>query len=295
MDGTGGGEQPLPRSLAPLLGASRRDGGEQPESTRGRLLTLLGEFVLPAGGSVWTRTLVLALGSLGVSEHAARQAIARSEDRGWLGRSRHGRRTRWSLTDEMTSLLSAGAERIYTFGRIDRPWPGTWLLLWASVHEADRRTRTRLTTELSWAGFGTAGSGTWITPWVDREDEVVRLVGELGVEARTFRAELGELGAPDELAQQAWDLPVLAERYRSFLDDTAHEGHTDGLDAVRELAAAVHRWRHFPFLDPELPAALLPEQWPGRAAAERFAAVRGRLLEPATAWWVTTESGRGAD
>jgi phenylacetic acid degradation operon negative regulatory protein len=32
----------------------------------------------------------------------------------------------------------------------------------------------------------------------------------------------------------------------------------------------VQQWRHVPFLDPGLPAELLPASWPGPAAAERF-------------------------
>jgi phenylacetic acid degradation operon negative regulatory protein len=50
-------------------------------------------------------------------------------------------------------------------------------------------------------------------------------------------------------------------------------------DYVRVLTA----WRRLPFLDPGLPAELLPEQWPGLAAAEAFAVLRGRLAGPARA------------
>jgi phenylacetic acid degradation operon negative regulatory protein len=34
----------------------------------------------------------------------------------------------------------------------------------------------------------------------------------------------------------------------------------------------VHEWRRFPFLDPRLPAELLPEGWIGDHARELFAA-----------------------
>jgi len=32
----------------------------------------------------------------------------------------------------------------------------------------------------------------------------------------------------------------------------------------------VHEWRRFPFLDPQLPRALLPPGWSGSKAAELF-------------------------
>ena len=62
-------------------------------STRGYLLTVLGEFVLPVGGRVWTAALLDALGALGVEERTARQAVWRSAERGLLESERVGRRS----------------------------------------------------------------------------------------------------------------------------------------------------------------------------------------------------------
>jgi len=67
-------------------------------STRGYLLTVLGEFVLPVGGRVWTAALLDALGALGVEERTARQAVWRSAERGLLESERIGRRTHRFLT-----------------------------------------------------------------------------------------------------------------------------------------------------------------------------------------------------
>ena len=39
----------------------------------------------------------------------------------------------------------------------------------------------------------------------------------------------------------------------------------------------MHEWRKFLFADPGLPAELLPEDWPGHTAAERFAREASRL------------------
>ena len=49
-----------------------------------------------------------------------------------------------------------------------------------------------------------------------------------------------------------------------------------GLDSVTDEAALraqtrlVHEWRRFPFLDPRLPAQLLPDNWSGVKAADLF-------------------------
>jgi phenylacetic acid degradation operon negative regulatory protein len=43
-------------------------------------------------------------------------------------------------------------------------------------------------------------------------------------------------------------------------------------------------WRQFPYLDPGLPAELLPDGWIGSRAADEFFALRSMLEEPARAY-----------
>ena len=40
--------------------------------------------------------------------------------------------------------------------------------------------------------------------------------------------------------------------------------------ALRAQTRLVHEWRRFPFLDPRLPAQLLPDSWSGAKAADLF-------------------------
>ncbi len=277
-----------PAALAPVLGANR-DGSATADSSRGLLVTVLGEFVLPAGGSVWTQTLIASMEQLGVQSKATRQSLARMEKREWLKRDRVGRRTRWLLTGSFADLLAEGAERIYGFGAEPRRWDGRWLVVMASVPERDRNVRYRMGLELSWAGMGSLGQGLWICPWVDHEPAVTELLNRLDVSAISFRAELGSLGSGSDLVAQAWDLPDLAARYQRFLATTESLSRAavvaEPVEAATALADVVHHWRRFPFLDPDLPHELLPADWPGRAAARRFAELRAVLTEPARCWW----------
>lgn len=276
-------------SLAGALGAGGTPGAE---STRGLLTTVLGEFVLPTGGQVWTQTLLEALALLGIREKAARQAVARMHERGWLDRNRRGRQTRWTLTPPTTNLLNVGAERIYGFGQEARPWDGEWILLLASVPETDRQARYRMNSGLRWAGFGSLGQGSWISPWTDRESSAVKVLADLNVEATSFVSRLGQLGDGARLANEAWELPSLRVHYEQFLADTSELAgrHIDREQAVVELARLVHRWRQFPFADPDLPGQLLPTDWPGPEASARFSQLREQLLAPATSWWAETEN-----
>jgi phenylacetic acid degradation operon negative regulatory protein len=271
----------------------RQDAAAGADTGRGLLLTVLGELVLPAGGSAWTQTLVELLDALGVRDKAARQTLARMHERGWLERERVGRRTRWTLTAELRSLLDEGAARIYSFGQGDRQWDGRWLVLLASVPERDRQARYRMNVGLGWAGFGTIGPGIWVSPWLDREGAAVGLLRRLGVDGTSFRAELGELGDPVRIADAAWDLPSLRARYDGFLTPSAGATPVHGLGAATELVQLVHAWRRFPFLDPDLPAAVLPADWPGARAARVFGERRAALAGEAGRWWATTDLGYG--
>ena len=209
-----------------------------------------------------------------------------------MDRTKVGRQTRWSLSPYARTVLESGAERIYSFGATTRQWDGRWIVLLASVPERDRHLRYAMANGLGWAGFGTLGNGTWLSPWLGQEGTAVELLNGLGVEATSFRAEVGNLGSPTGLVAQAWDLPELRQAYTRFLTDVdLLDGQSSsGLAAVAELTGLVHQWRRFPLLDPDLPAELLPASWPGVAAAQRFGELRARLRGPAMAWWEATEA-----
>jgi len=240
-------------------------------AARSLLLTVLGEFVLPRPGGVWQEALLGALGLLGFSDAAARQAVARSSREGWLRAERVGRRSRIHLSDGTAELLRDGARRIYSFGA-PVAWDGRWLLVALRVPERQRRQRHRLTTRLAWSGFGSLGGGLWITPHVDREAQVLGAVDGAGaaVELVSFRAELGALGDTTRVLESAWDLPGLRDHYVQFLADF---GRLRARSPERVFAAQtglVHAWRKFPFIDPDLPDDLLPRDWPRRRAFQLF-------------------------
>src|SRR3954468_22657368 len=159
-------------------------------AARSVLLTLLGEYVLPARTGVWQETLISALGTMDYKTQAARQALARSVSAGWLTTERRGRRSRMRLTGETSAMLRTGADRIYGFGA-PRAWDGRWLLVTLRVPEQRREVRHQLRTQLAWAGFGSLGGGLWISPHAEREAELANMVAEASeAEVLSFRAEL---------------------------------------------------------------------------------------------------------
>ncbi len=241
-------------------------------SARSLLLTVLGEFVLPDGQPVWTSTLIDLLGDLDVAEKAARQAIMRTADSGWIQASRVGRQTRWSLTAAGTRLLREGTDRIYGFAAEERPWDGRWLVMTVGVPENNRALRQSLRTRLGWTGLGSVNATTWVTPRVDREPEACRALEELGLDkgSWSFIASAGRLGDERSLARTAWDLDAIERRYEEFLDLVSRPRPRTDRQALIAQVRLVQEWRRFPLLDPALPRELLPPRWSGNRAAEVF-------------------------
>jgi phenylacetic acid degradation operon negative regulatory protein len=250
-------------------GLSRRPAAGAP-SARALLFTLLGEFVLPGGGTAWTSAVIGAFARLGVAEKAARQALMRTAAGGWLAAEKDGRRTRWHLTAAARQLLTEGAERIYSFTPGAENWGGRWLLVAARVPDGDRSARHIVRTRLSWAGFGSLSPGLWISAHPEREAEAARVLREAGLagDAHLFVATRSGLADAGGMVRAAWDLAAIEREYERFIAEFS--GPEPG-DVLARQVALVHAWRRFPAIDPALPAELLPARWSGLEAVRLFA------------------------
>ena len=239
-------------------------------AARSVLLTVLGEYVMPRRDALWQETLIDALGTLGYKPQAARQALARSVTAGWLRTERVGRRSRVELTAETSAMLESGARRIYAFGS-PWEWDGRWLVVVLRVPEERRDVRHQARTQLAWAGFGSLGGGLWISPHAEREEELRGLSGEgSAAELLSLRAEFGSLGDPRKIVEEAWDLDAVSAAYTTFIDDFARRRPRTPAAVFAAQTMLVHEWRKFPFLDPDLPAEMLPAGWPREPAHDLF-------------------------
>lgn len=261
---------------------SRRDAAGS-SSARGLIFTILGEYVLPAGGTVWTSTIIETMSRLGVEEKATRQALMRIAADGWLTAERVGRRTRWRLTPSADRLLTEGSERIYGFGARREGWDGNWLLILARTPEAERPARHVLRSRLTGSGFGSPAPGIWISTHAGRLGEVERALAEAGLarEAQIFRGTHAD-GQLPVLVSQAWNLAALGRAYDTFIAAFATASTGDPLAAMIGL---VHAWRRFPWTDPDLPSELLPPRWPRPRAATVFRRRHAQWAAAATRGW----------
>ena len=281
--------------------AAARAGDRYPRPRRGDsaksvLVTLLGEFVLPGGGAIWTGTVIEALALLGFAERNARQALARAGDDGLIEPERHGRRTRWHLTASGRQLLEDGAERIYGFGQRDDEWDGRWLVVHCAVPETMRRERHQLHTRLAFEGFGFLSPTVAVSPHCRLEDVAGRIIAGLELRdlATVFTASTGQLSPDATVLDRAWDLTSLQTDYRSFLESVDRMDPANSEERFTALVQLVNEWRRFPFTDPEFPRDLLPNDWIGLEALREFERCHARWSPDATTHYKEIESIQGA-
>lgn len=232
--------------------------------------------------------LVRVLSPLGVTAPAVRTAISRMVRQGWLTPVRLEGGRGYELTDRARQRLDDAAVRIYRTR--ERGWKGGWdlLVLQSMPHRAGRE---RVRNGLSFLGYASLTDDTWISP--NPSPEVQQLLDAEGAVATRFEAYDGH---PSVLARTAWDIDALGTAYAAWHEEArrlvSDPDSTLGLGDLDDDERAfvvrshlVHEWRKFLFTDPGLPVELLPEQWPGHAAA-RFFAEEAARLHPAAARFV---------
>lgn len=253
---------------------------------------MLGEFVLPNGGSAWTNSLIKMLELVSVNEANARQVTARLGEDGVLRSKRLGRATKWELTPAGERLLSDGAQRIYEFGANPEAWDGRWIVAVTAVPEEMRAKRHQVRTRLGFAGFGFLTPGVAVSPHTKRLEAASAVLTALKLEPSPmlFIAKATDIVPEGELIRRAWDLEHLESRYASFISEFGRSRPKGGPATFTSLVRLVHEWRQFPFDDPEIPVELLPAKWPGPKAKEVFDHQRATWSPTAHDWYQTIES-----
>ena len=248
------------------------------------IVTVYGLYSRDAGGWMSVASLVSLLGDLGVDEPAVRSSISRLKRRGILVARRAGGAAGYELSEGAQAILREGDHRIF---RRERARLGDgWLLAVFSVPEAERHQRHVLRSQLSRLGFGTAAPGVWIAPAYLHE-ATVEMLARLGLSgyADLFHADHLAFGDLASKVRQWWDLDRTERLASDFV--AAYEPVLLGWqgrraasrprEAFADYVRVLTDWRRLPYLDPGLPAELLPPGWTGARAAEIFFTLQSRL------------------
>lgn len=260
---------------------------------RSLILTVYGAFVRDLGGWVAIADLITLMRDLDVEGQAVRSSISRLKRRGALVPERRDGAVGYALSEDARAIFAEGDRRIFGRSGPSRVDDG-WVLALFSVPESEREKRHLLRSRLTWLGFGNAAAGVWVAP-AHLRGETESVLRRLGLDGyvHLFRADYVGFGATRDVVAQWWDLDALQRWYGRFVTSYApmlqrwqarsgggDEADVDEALAFRDYVVALTDWRRLPYLDPGLPADLLPEDWAGSRAADVFDGVSALLREP---------------
>ncbi len=257
---------------------------DQP-APRSLIVTLYGAYGRFVPGPVPVAELIRLLAAVGVDAPSVRSSVSRLKRRGLLVPARTAKGAAgYELSADARQLLEDGDRRIYATAP---PRDEGWVLAVFSVPESERQKRHVLRSRLAGLGFGTAAPGVWIAP-ARFHEETRHTLERLGLDRYVdfFRGEhLGFAATADAVARW-WDLSRIAEEHEAFLARHAgvlraweERADTPPEEAYRDYLLALDSWRHLPYTDPGLSAALLPEDWPGARSAAVFHGLHTRLRD----------------
>ncbi|MGW1209802.1 PaaX family transcriptional regulator [Streptomyces sp. NPDC002499] len=257
---------------------------DQP-APRSLIVTLYGAYGRFVPGPVPVAELIRLLAAVGVDAPSVRSSVSRLKRRGLLLPARTAQGTAgYELSAEARQLLDDGDRRIYAEVP---PEDEGWVLAVFSVPESERQKRHVLRSRLAGLGFGSAAPGVWIAParlYEETRHTLVRL--RLDPYVDLFRGEHLGFAPTVQAVARWWDLAAIAKEHDAFLDRHARvlrdwqgrpAADTRPEEAYRDYLLALDSWRHLPYVDPGLPARLLPEDWPGARSAAVFRGLHERL------------------
>ena len=253
----------------------------RPSRTWSVIITFYGDAIVPRGGSVWLGTLLDFFKALDVEEGVVRTAMSRLAADGWIERTKVGRNSFYRLAEKGLSTFRAATEHIYFV----RPpgWTGRFDLVLAANGAGRDGLREALRGSLEASGYGALLPGLWLAPETQNRPAVEAPALRLSAEA--------DLATSRKLAAEAWPLAQIGEAYRRFselfapLDQAlAAKPGLAPLEALVARILLIHEYRRVILRDPILPAALLPDDWPGDAARQICARLYHKLVTASEQW-----------
>ncbi len=248
----------------------------EPSRTGSIIVTVFGDAIVPRGGSVWLGTLLEFFETLDIDSGVVRTAMSRLAADGWLTREKVGRNSFYRLADKGRQTFEAATRHIYDPPPSD--WTGRFELLLIGSEDRDASREA-----LKNAGFGSPLPGVWVAP------------SGVPVPKEASGAIRLEVVAEDDngrrLLSTSWPLDRTADAYVKFIKTfeplrawIGRGANLSDIDAFTARILLIHYYRRVVLRDPLLPAALLPANWPGRAARELCGEIYRALLGPSEQW-----------
>jgi phenylacetic acid degradation operon negative regulatory protein len=229
--------------------------------------------------------LIRLMDALDTDEAAVRSTISRLKRGGLLEPHSRAGHAGYLLTSMGRDLLRESDQR--NFERDRAKAEDGWVTIVFSVPESERSKRHTLRSRLKWLGYGSVSSGVWIAPGtlLDETEDMIRRHG-LADYVEFFLGSHRSAHSTETGVSRWWDLQEIESGYTDFIaafgpvPALADAGLTDR-ECFAQFVRLMTSWRRLPFVDPGIPADLLPHGWQVDEARELLAKLDSLLRGPA--------------
>lgn len=256
--------------ISPLVAKVRRNLTLRANSL---LITIYGDALAPRGQAVWLGSLIGLVDLFGLSARLVRTSAFRLTADDWLAATKIGRRSFYKLSEVGLLRVQHADRRIYEF-RLP-PWDGRWTL---AVLDSSMRgtTRARLKRELLWESFGQLSPSVFAHPHVDHRSlqEILKAAQAEELVAMLSAESIADYSRRplQTIMHDTFRLAKVEQAWKQFI--ARFEPVSNSVKSLSQAEACfvrtllIHEYRRVLLRDPNLPAALLPDQWPGLHARQ---------------------------
>lgn len=268
----------------------------RPGSTTSLLLTIIGTHLREQGRWLPAATFVALMETIDIPAARTRTALTRLKHKGMLASESRDGIAGFSLPDAALPALERGDARILQPRLMQDD--ERWFVLSFSVPEEDRAARHQLKRRLKWIGCGSVAGALWIGPahLVEEAEEIVEDLGLVGRVTVFMVDELRGATEPRVAVGRWWDLDTIRALHDDFLAAHRRSPRAFRADpaphhAFRLWTTALDTWRPITYIDPGLPASVMPEDWPGIRSIPLFLELRELLEDPAREYATSLAQG----
>lgn len=237
-------------------------------SGRVLLTTILGDALLPRRQPIAVLHLAELVEPINISDRLVRTTLLRLTRDELVTSERRGRFSYYAVHPDAEAVFRNANHRIYADAGLDQPWDGDWTVAVIDPDGASAVDRERCATEFGWLGTTEIAPGVHAAPTVQPAalEAVAERVGvRLGI---SMRGPLSS-GTVDEESQRTRHvdphgrLRELHETHATrFAPFEATATDLDPLNAFVVRTLLINGWRRIALRSPQLPAKLLPVDWP---------------------------------
>lgn len=235
------------------------------------IVALYGDAIVPRGGSLSLGDISQIMALFRIDGGHVRTAISRLTSEKWLERRKSGRNTYYRLSKEGEGEFARATQRIYFARRQEEGKQARLALL--NGGPAGRAVQRK---QIEAEGFVAFNALTYVSAEGERAPKPIKGVHYL---------EIPPSDEAIEVVRVAYGLDDLAARYREFAAQfeplraalANGEALEDG-EALIVRLLLIQEFRRIVLREPELPASMLPKDWPGDAARKLAAEIYSRVL-----------------